>query len=139
MSPVRRGMQFLLLSVAIPATLLASDTLLVHGHIYTSNPKAPWAEVGGVFYGAAQGGAAPTLLSYVPEERLTVEQAVNAYTRGSAYANFTDDRLGTLESGKLADLVVLSQDIFSAPHEQIGKTQVMLTMVGGKIVFSGMK
>jgi hypothetical protein len=95
--------------------------------------------VGGVFDGAAQGGAAPTLLSYVPEERLTVEQAVNAYTRGSAYANFTDDRLGTLESGKLADLVVLSQDIFSAPHEQIGKTQVMLTMVGGKIVFNEMK
>src|SRR6478736_5844325 len=44
MSPVRRGMQFLWLSVAIPATLLASDTLLVHGHIYTGNPKAPWAE-----------------------------------------------------------------------------------------------
>jgi predicted amidohydrolase YtcJ len=95
--------------------------------------------VGGVFDGAAQGGAAPTLLSYVPEERLTVEQAVNAYTRGSAYANFTDDLLGTLESGKLADLVVLSQDIFSAPHEQIGKTQVMLTMVGGKIVFNEMQ
>jgi len=95
--------------------------------------------VGGVFDGAAQGGAAPTLLSYVPEERMTVVQAVDAYTRGSAYANFTDDRLGTLESGKLADLVVLSQDIFSAPHEQIGKTLVMLTMVGGTIVFNEMK
>jgi predicted amidohydrolase YtcJ len=97
------------------------------------------ALVGGVFDGAAQGGAVATSLAYVPEERLTVEQAVNAYTSGSAYANFTEDRLGTLEAGKLADLAVLSQDIFSAPHEEIGKTQAVLTMVGGKIVFNELK
>ncbi len=94
------------------------------------------AIVGGVFDGAGQGGAVATLSSYVPEESITVEQAVNAYTQGSAYARFSEDRLGTLEPGKEADLAVLSQDIFSAAHEEIGKTHVTLTMVGGKVVFS---
>ena len=72
---------------------------------------------------------------FMPEERLTVEQAVNAYTRASAYARFSEDSLGTLEPGKQADLVVLSQDIFSVSHEDIGKTRAVLTMVGGQIVF----
>ncbi len=91
---------------------------------------------GGVFDGAGQGGTVPTKNSYVPEERLTVEQAVNAYTHGSAYARFSDDRLGTLEVGKEADLAVLSQDIFSMKPEEIAKARVVITMVGGKVVFS---
>jgi len=74
-----------------------------------------------------------------PEERLTVQQAVDAYTRGGAYARFSDTRIGTLEAGKKADLAVLSQDIFSVPHDKIGETHVMLTMVGGKTVFSANK
>jgi predicted amidohydrolase YtcJ len=86
--------------------------------------------------GAAQGGAAPTGALYVPEERITVEQAVRAYTEGSAYAAFADDRVGTLEAGKLADLAVLSQDIFAARPDDIGKTRVTLTMVGGKTVYT---
>jgi predicted amidohydrolase YtcJ len=65
-----------------------------------------------------------------------VEQAVNAYTQGSAYARFSDDRRGTLEAGKEADLAVLSQDIFAAKPEEIAKARVMITMVGGKIVFT---
>jgi predicted amidohydrolase YtcJ len=80
--------------------------------------------------------AAPTIPKYASEEeRLTVQQAVDAYTRGGAYARFSDDRIGSLEPGKEADLVVLSQDIFSTPSKDIGKTQVMMTMVGGKTVF----
>ena len=70
-----------------------------------------------------------------PDERLTVEQAVKAYTKSSAYARFSDDQIGTLEPGKQADLAVLSQDIFSAEPASIGKTKVWMTMVGGKIVF----
>jgi len=97
------------------------------------------AMVGGVFDGGGQGGAVQTLSSYVPEESITVEQAVNAYTRGSAYARFSEDRLGTLVPGKEADLAVLSQDIFSAPAGDISKTHVVMTMVGGKVVFPTMK
>jgi predicted amidohydrolase YtcJ len=91
---------------------------------------------GGVFDGAGQGGTVATKDAYTPEERLTVEQAVNAYTQGSAYARFSDDRIGTLEAGKEADLAVLSADIFSMKPEEISKAKVMMTMVGGKIVFT---
>jgi predicted amidohydrolase YtcJ len=90
---------------------------------------------GGLFDGAGQAGAVGTLNYYVPDERISVEQAVAGYTRGSAYARFSEDRLGTLEAGKEADLAVLSQDIFTVAHDSIGKTKVELTMVGGKVVF----
>jgi predicted amidohydrolase YtcJ len=74
-----------------------------------------------------------------PGERLTVEQAVDAYTRAGAYARFSEDYIGSLEAGKEADLAVLSQDIFSVRPEAIGNTQAVMTMVGGKIVFSEMR
>jgi len=64
---------------------------------------------------------------------------VNAYTQGSSYARFTDDRIGTLEAGKQAYLAVLSQDIFSVKPEDIGKTKVLTTMVAGKVVFGERK
>jgi hypothetical protein len=92
---------------------------------------------GAVLDGAGQGGAVATSLAYVPEERISVEQAVRGYTLGSAYARFSEDKLGSLETGKEADLAVLSQDIFSVPAEAIGETKVLLTMVGGKVVFRG--
>jgi len=85
--------------------------------------------------GAAQGGSRSTGAVYVPAERITVEASVRAYTAGSAYAAREEDHLGTLEAGKLADLAVLSQDIFSLPPDTIGKTRVTMTMVGGKVVY----
>ena len=88
-----------------------------------------------MFDGAGQAGYLATNDVYTPEERITVEQAVNAYTQGSAYARFSEDKLGTLEVGKEADLAVLSQDIFSVKPEDISKTKVLTTMVAGKIVF----
>jgi predicted amidohydrolase YtcJ len=91
--------------------------------------------VGTLLDGANQGGAIGAMLSYVPEERVSVETAVRGYTWGSAYARFSEDKLGTLEVGKQADLAVLSQDVFTVPADQIRKTKVQLTMVGGKIVF----
>ena len=102
------------------------------------NP-ATSAILGGVFDGARQAGAVTTLSAYVPDERITVAQAIDAYTRGSAYARMSEDRLGTLEPGKEADLAVLSQDIFSVPHDDIAKTRVLATMVAGKFVFNELK
>jgi len=97
------------------------------------------ADTGGIagvpLDGAAQGGAGLTGKVYLPEERISVSQAVDAYTRGSAYAAFADDRVGSLEVGKLADFAVLSRDIFSSAPESIGQTSVVMTVVGGKIVF----
>ena len=79
--------------------------------------------VSGPVDGAAQGGAVPTGAIYVADERIPVIDAVRAYTLGSAYAAFADKDVGTLEVGKLADLAVLSQDIFTVPPETLGKTQ----------------
>jgi predicted amidohydrolase YtcJ len=87
------------------------------------------------FDGAGQGGSKPTGRIYSPEERITVKQALDAYTHGSAYSAFFDDRVGTLEPGKFADLAVLSQDIFSVPSNDIRKTTVAMTWVGGKKVY----
>lgn len=72
--------------------------------------------------------------TFRPEEALSREEAVIAYTRTSAYAEFADDK-GMLAPGKLADLAVLSQDIFSIPLQQLPATHSVLTMINGKIVF----
>jgi predicted amidohydrolase YtcJ len=89
--------------------------------------------------GAANGGAVPTGAVYVPGERISVEQALKAYTLGSAYVAFMDDKVGTLEVGKEADLAVLSQDPFAVPRENISQTRVLTTMVAGKIVYSAVE
>lgn len=70
-----------------------------------------------------------------PDEALTMEQAVTAYTRGSAYAEHQEDRKGTLRPGHLADLAVLSQDIFTIPPPAVPATVSLLTLVGGEVVW----
>jgi predicted amidohydrolase YtcJ len=85
--------------------------------------------------GAAQAGARPTGKIYTPQMRITVQQAVDAYTQASAYAAFADTQVGTLEAGKLADLAVLSQDIFTIAPKSLAKTTVLSTLVGGKTVY----
>ncbi|MFZ3215059.1 MAG: amidohydrolase [Candidatus Acidiferrales bacterium] len=70
-----------------------------------------------------------------PSEAISREQAVIAYTLTSAYAEFAEKDKGSLEPGKLADLAVLSQDIFSVPTAELPKTQSVLTLVGGKSVY----
>lgn len=70
-----------------------------------------------------------------PPEAITREQAVTAYTLTSAYAEFAEKDKGSLEPGKWADLAVLSQDIFTVPPAEMPKTESVLTMVGGKVVY----
>jgi hypothetical protein len=70
-----------------------------------------------------------------PAEALTREQAVTAYTLTSAYAEFAEKDKGSLEPGKLADLAVLSQDIFKVPAGDLPRTESVMTMVGGSIVY----
>ena len=68
-------------------------------------------------------------------ERLTVEQAVQGYTLGAAYACGREAELGSITPGKLADLTILDQDIFSIPSHDIRKAVVSATIVGGKLVY----
>jgi predicted amidohydrolase YtcJ len=70
-----------------------------------------------------------------PKEAMPHEQAVIAYTLTSAYAEFREKDKGTLEPNKLADVAVLSQDIFSVPPPDLPKTTSVLTIVGGKVVY----
>lgn len=67
-------------------------------------------------------------------EALTVDEALAAYTRGSAVAEFMEQQKGTLAPGMLADLAILSQDIFKTPPQDLPKTTSVLTIVGGRIV-----
>lgn len=91
--------------------------------------------LGNPLEGAAQSGARPTGGTYTPEERVSIETALAAYTRGGAYAAFSDDKVGTLEPGKLADLAVLSQDLLGVKPEEIDRTRVLETWVGGRRVY----
>jgi hypothetical protein len=70
-----------------------------------------------------------------PAEAMTREEAVIAYTRTAAYAEFAEKDKGCLEPHKLADLAVLSQDIFTVSPSELPKTESVLTMVNGKIVY----
>jgi predicted amidohydrolase YtcJ len=72
---------------------------------------------------------------WIPEQKISVEEAVRAYTVGSAYAEFADGVKGTITVGKLADLVMLSQDIFEVDPKEIERVKVELTIVDGRIVY----
>lgn len=72
---------------------------------------------------------------FVPHERISLEDAIRAYTRGAAFAGHREKTEGSLEPGKFADLIVLSQDLFKIEPTGVSKTEVLLTMVGGKVVY----
>ena len=72
---------------------------------------------------------------WFPEQKLTVVEAVEAYTMGSAYAEFQEKVKGSITPGKLADMVVLSDDIFSVDPAKIRDVKVLKTIVGGKVVW----
>jgi len=76
---------------------------------------------------------------WVPEEKLSVAESVEAYTMGSAYAEFQDKEKGSITAGKLADFVVLSDDIFKIPITAIKDVKVEATFVGGKVVYGGLE
>ena len=73
---------------------------------------------------------------WVPQQKITVEQALKAYTSEAAYASFEEDVKGMLKPGMLADFVLLDRDITAIPAEQIADAEVLKTVVGGRIVFS---
>jgi hypothetical protein len=72
---------------------------------------------------------------WVPEQKITLEEAIRGYTLNGAFTEFAEKDKGTLEQGKLADIVVLDRDIFSLGPDSIPKSQCLLTMVGGRIVY----
>jgi predicted amidohydrolase YtcJ len=72
---------------------------------------------------------------FYPAEKVSLEDALDLYTRGSAFAEFAEERKGTLRPGRLADLVVFAQDLFAIPPREILAAPVDLTVVGGRVVY----
>ncbi|MDT8900868.1 amidohydrolase [Anaeroselena agilis] len=73
--------------------------------------------------------------SWHPEQRITVEEAVKAYTANAAFAEFAENEKGTLSPGMLADFIVLSRDIFTIPPDEIATVQVVCTVCGGRVIY----
>lgn len=72
---------------------------------------------------------------WFPEQKLTVAESVEAYTMGSAYAEFQEREKGSISVGKLADMVILSDDIFTIDPVKIRDVKVLRTIVGGRTVY----
>jgi predicted amidohydrolase YtcJ len=72
---------------------------------------------------------------FEPEQKMTREQALRSYTIEGAFGSFQEDVLGSIEKGKYADFTIFSDDIMTAPESEILKTSVMMTIVGGAVVY----
>jgi len=94
---------------------------------------SPWPGVQDAVTRQTEKGTPPE--GFVPQQRLSLEDTIQAYTLGAAFAGHREQTEGSLEPGKLADLIVLSQDLFKIEPSAIVKTKVMMTMVGGKVVY----
>ena len=115
-------------------TFLDAGVPLAFGTDWPVAPLDPMRTVYAAVTRRTLDGAHPE--GWVPEEKVTVEEALRAYTAGSAYAEFAEGEKGRLVPGQLADLVVLSEDPFEVPPERLEKIAPLMTMVGGRIVFS---
>lgn len=116
-------------------SLLDSGATLAFGTDWTVAPLNPLLTI----YAAATRRTLDGKNSkgWIPEQKITVAEAVHAYTVGSAYAEFQETMKGTITVGKLADLVILSRDIFKIDPKDIETVKVMLTIVDGRIVYEG--
>jgi len=114
-------------------TLLDKGVRLALGTDWYVAPLNPMLTLHAATTRATLDGKNPN--GWVPEQKITIGEAVAAYTSGSAYAEFQEAEKGTIARGKLADLVVLSDDVFSIPPARIKDVQVMTTIVGGRVVY----
>jgi hypothetical protein len=111
--------------------------LLAFGSDWPVVTLNPWPGVQNALTRQTTEGEPPD--GFVPKERISLENAIKAYTLGAALAGRREKTEGSLEPGKLADLIVLSQDLFKIAPTEIAKTEVLLTLVGGKVVYQSPK
>jgi len=109
-------------------------SLMDAGAIVTNGTDTPVEDVDPVmsFYGSVTRKTRDGVV-FVPEQRVTREEGLRAYTLNNAYAAFEEKEKGSLTSGKLADIVVLSKNIMTVPEDEIPTTRVDLTILGGKV------
>jgi len=115
-------------------SLLDAKAILAFGSDWDVAPLSPLAGIFAAVTRRTTDGKNPA--GWFPEQKITVEEALRAYTSSAAYAAFEELEKGTLSPGKLADFVVLSSDLFEVKPEEIEKIQVDATVVGGRVVYS---
>jgi predicted amidohydrolase YtcJ len=113
-------------------SLLSAGTRLAFGTDYPVEPINPMRGLYACVTREVDGRPGST---WEPQEKISLDACIEAYTAGSAYAEFQESQKGRLVPGQLADIIVLSADITQIPAAQILKTEVLLTLVGGKTVF----
>jgi len=114
-------------------SLLDSGATLAFGTDWTVAPLNPMVSVYAAVMRRTLDGKHPQ--GWVPEQKISVEEAVHAYTAGSAFAEFQEKEKGTIAPGKLADLVILSRDIFSIDPVEIEGVNVVMTIMDGHVVY----
>jgi predicted amidohydrolase YtcJ len=114
-------------------SLLDSGAPVAFGSDWTVAPLSPVLGMYGAATRRTLDGLNP--MGWVPEERITVEEALEAYTAGSAYAGYAEGRVGRLEPGMLADIAVFHRDILGLGPAEIEGVRVDLTIVDGEVVF----
>lgn len=114
-------------------SLLDSGATLAFGTDWTVAPLNPLLSIYGAVTRRTIDGKNPS--GWVPEQKISVEEAVRAYTVGSAYAEFQDTVKGTITPGKLADLVILSRDLFTIDPKEIENVKVLMTIIDGRVVY----
>jgi len=114
-------------------SLLDAGAVLAFGSDWTVAPLDPLQGIAAAVTRRTLDGKHPG--GWVPEQKITVEEAVRAFTVGSAFAEFQEETKGTLTPGKLADFVVLDRDIFRVDPGEIQNARVLLTVTGGRVVF----
>jgi predicted amidohydrolase YtcJ len=113
-------------------TLLDRGVRLAFGTDWTVAPLNPMLTLYAATTRATLDGKNPN--GWVPEQKLTIDEAMTAYTAGSAFAEFQEGDKGRIARGQLADMVILSEDIFSIPAPRIKDVKVLATIAGGTIV-----
>ena len=115
-------------------SLIDANTTLVFGSDW---PVAPASPLYGIYAAVTrQTLDNKNLNGWIPEQKINLEQALLAYTKNAAYSSFDEKIKGTLEEGKLADFVILSEDLTKIESEKIKNVIVLQTYIGGKMVFS---
>jgi predicted amidohydrolase YtcJ len=115
-------------------SLLDSGARLAMGSDWSVSTPNPFEEMEVAVtrvYPESRGAAEP----FLPEQALTLEEAIRGFTLGSAYVNHLDAETGSIEVGKLADLALIDRDLFAPDGGPIGDAQVLATMVGGALVY----
>ncbi|MBL7793541.1 MAG: amidohydrolase [Saprospiraceae bacterium] len=114
-------------------------SLLDAGAVVNNGTDAPVEDVDPLpsFYASVTRRRADTGLIFFPEQKMTRQEAIYSYTLANAYSAFEENDKGSLAKGKLADITVLSNDLLNCPEEEILKTKVVMTMVGGRVKYRG--